>query len=144
MRAMAERGRRGAAGGNMPTSTRRKTKARRWSAAPFLAAGALLVWLTLPVRTASAQEPVSQPETAAPAQDQSQPQDADQQNADDNSDDENAAPAQPAEQPDQQQVQPGQAEQPAAPPVPQWPVNEKAKQASVTWDAKGLSIDAAN
>jgi hypothetical protein len=36
---------------------------------------------------------------------------------------------------------------PAAPPtpeVPKWPVNEKAEDASVTWDSRGLSITASN
>lgn len=32
----------------------------------------------------------------------------------------------------------------AAPPLPQWPVNDPAQQASVTWTAQGLSIDARN
>jgi len=128
----------------MPTAMKRKSGAR-WSAIALLAGAALLVYMALPARTACAQEPVSQPETTAPPPDQSQQQDADQQDAND-SDDENATPAQQAEQPDQQQAtQPGQAvEQAATPPVPQWPVNEKPKQAQVTWDSHGLSIDAAN
>lgn len=33
---------------------------------------------------------------------------------------------------------------PAAPPLPQWPVNDPAQQASVTWTAQGLSIEARN
>ena len=33
---------------------------------------------------------------------------------------------------------------PAAPPLPQWPVNDAAQQATVTWTAHGLSIDARN
>ncbi|MGH9591222.1 MAG: hypothetical protein ACRD25_12560 [Terracidiphilus sp.] len=33
---------------------------------------------------------------------------------------------------------------PAAPPLPHWPVNDPAQQASVTWTAQGLSIDARN
>lgn len=33
---------------------------------------------------------------------------------------------------------------PAAPPMPQWPVNDPPQQASVTWSAQGLSIDARN
>jgi hypothetical protein len=33
---------------------------------------------------------------------------------------------------------------PAAPELPQWPANEKATQAEVTWDSEGLRIEAAN
>ncbi len=33
---------------------------------------------------------------------------------------------------------------PAAAPPPQWPVNDAAQQATVTWTAQGLSIDARN
>lgn len=33
---------------------------------------------------------------------------------------------------------------PAAAPLPQWPVNDPAQQATVTWTAQGLSIDARN
>jgi hypothetical protein len=33
---------------------------------------------------------------------------------------------------------------PATPPIPRWPVNVHPVQASVTWDSRGLSIDAAN
>lgn len=33
---------------------------------------------------------------------------------------------------------------PAAPPLPQWPVNDPAQQATVTWTAQGLSIVARN
>lgn len=42
-------------------------------------------------------------------------------------------------------IQTGQVPEPAAaPPLPQWPVNDPAQQASVTWTAQGLSIDARN
>lgn len=35
-------------------------------------------------------------------------------------------------------------EKPAEPEVPKWPVNEKPAQAAITWDSKGLRIEAAN
>jgi len=35
-------------------------------------------------------------------------------------------------------------ETPAAPPLPNWPVNDKPAAATVTWDSKGLQIDARN
>jgi hypothetical protein len=36
------------------------------------------------------------------------------------------------------------AAKPAEPELPKWPVNEKPAQAAITWDSKGLSIEAAN
>jgi hypothetical protein len=33
---------------------------------------------------------------------------------------------------------------PAEPEIPKWPANEKPVQAAITWDSKGLSIEAAN
>jgi hypothetical protein len=50
-----------------------------------------------------------------------------------------AVPAQPVLPP----VAPAPAT-PPAPVVPQWPVNEKPEDATVTWDSRGLSINASN
>lgn len=62
------------------------------------------------------------------------------------------APAKPgANHAPQQSAAPAKPDQtaqipllPAAPPLPKWPANDPAQQASVTWTTQGLSIDARN
>lgn len=61
------------------------------------------------------------------------------------------APAKPGASPAQQSAAPAKPDPtaqvlvpPAAPPLPQWPANDPAQQASVTWTTQGLSIDARN
>jgi hypothetical protein len=51
-----------------------------------------------------------------------------------------AATAEPAPTP----VTPAPVTPPPAPEVPKWPVNEKAEDATVTWDSRGLSVSASN
>ena len=41
-------------------------------------------------------------------------------------------------------VEPATAVTPAAPPAPDWPINDKPTPAQVTWDSRGLSVVAAN
>jgi hypothetical protein len=113
-----------------------------------LALLAMVAVFLLAPRSIVAQEP-SPPESAAPQPDpQSQP---DTQAADDDSPDSDTpadAMAPNAAQP--RAAQPGAAvgAQPdaaaPAPDLPHWPINDKAGQATVTWDSKGLSIAATN
>jgi hypothetical protein len=54
------------------------------------------------------------------------------------------SPTQPSPQAVPAPADPAPDAAPAAPPTPQWPINERPAPPTVTWDSKGLSIDAAN